>query len=455
METFDVIVLGAGSAGVSAALRASDQGAQVCIIEQEKIGGSCIHKGLYPLKYGLALLRNNESNFNVNGRIDSKKLFHKITGSMQLLSELWEQRLTEAGVAIKIGSGLPLSSGLVQVISNDKTFDIATKKVIIATGSSPGSSPTLPFEGDIIVPSDDVFKNHSIPNRVFIVGVGSYGCELASFYQMLGSKVFLSSRHARLFSDQDPEILNNLERSLKSLKVKLLLGKEISSYFKNNELLDITLAEGIKFQTEKIILNLDRQGNSDNLECDALGVRVGDNKEILVNDKLETSVPDIFAVGSITGRRSRSGISEEEGKIAADNAIGKNKSINYDWIPFTFFTKPEIASVGCFAEQAHYKGFRGVEGCAKSKNLDFSFLGDIKEGFFKIVADARSGVVIGGQFVSPNASQLISLVVLAIKKGMKVGALLSLANGKSEEIEGIREAARLCSKAIKKQHQTM
>ena len=455
METFDVIVLGAGSAGVSAALRASDQGAQVCIIEQEKIGGSCIYKGLYPLKFGLGLLRNNESNFNVNGRIDSEKLFHKITGSMQLLSELWEQRLTEAGVTIKIGSGLPLSSDLVQVRSNDKAFDIATKKIIIATGSSPVSLPTLPFEGDIIVPTDDVFKNHSIPDRVFIMGAGGYGCELSSFYQMLGSKVFLSSDHSRLFPDQDPEIINNLERSLKSLKVKLLLGKKISSYFKNNELLDITLAEGIKFQTEKIILNLDRQGNSEYLECDTLGVRVGDKKEILVNDKLETSVPDIFAVGSITGRRSRSGISEEEGKIAADNAMGKNKSINYDWIPFVFFTKPEIASVGCFAEQAHYKGFRGVEGCTKSEDLDFSFLGEIKEGFFKIVADARSGVVIGGQFVSPNASQLISLIVLAIKKGMKVGALLSLANGKSEEIEGIREAARLCSKAIKKQHQTM
>ena len=455
METFDVIVLGAGSAGVSAALRASDQGAQVCIIEQEKIGGSCIHKGLYPLKFGLGLLRNNESNFNVNGRIDSEKLFHKITGSMQLLSELWEQRLTEAGVTIKIGSGLPLSSDLVQVRSNDKAFDIATKKIIIATGSSPVSLPTLPFEGDIIVPTDDIFKNHSIPDRVFIMGAGGYGCELSSFYQMLGSKVFLSSDHSRLFPDQDPEIINNLERSLKSLKVKLLLGKKISSYFKNNELLDITLAEGIKFQTEKIILNLDRQGNSENLECNTLGVRVGDNKEILVNDKLETSVPDIFAVGSITGRRSRPGISEEEGKIAADNAMGKNKSINYDWIPFVFFTKPEIASVGCFAEQAHYKGFRGVEGCTKSENLDFSFLGEVKEGFFKIVADARSGVVIGGQFVSPNASQLISLIVLAIKKGMKVGALLSLANGKSEEIEGIREAARLCSKAIKKQHQTM
>jgi len=455
VETFDVIVLGAGSAGVSAALRASDQGAQVCIIEQEKIGGSCIHKGLYPLKLGLNLLRNNESNLNVNGLIDSEKLFNKITDSMQLLSELWEQRLTEAGVTIKIGSGLPLSSDLVQVRSNDKAFDIATKKIIIATGSSAVPLPTLPFEGDIIVPTDDVFKNHSIPDRVFIMGAGGHGCELSSFYQMLGSKVFLSSDHPRLFPDQDPDVIDALEQSLKRLKIKLLLGKKISSYFKNNECLDITLAEGIKFQADQIILNLNRQGNSENLKCDTLGVRVGDTKELLVNEKLETSVPGIFAVGSATGRRSRPGISEEEGKIAADNAMGKNKSINYDWIPFIVFAKPEIASVGCFTEQSHYKGFRGIEGNAQSENLDFSFLGNENEGFFKIVADARSGVVIGGQIVSPNASQLISLVGLAVKKGLKVGALVSLATDKSGEIEGIREAARLCSSAIKSNIKSM
>jgi len=455
VETFDVIVLGAGSAGVSAALRASDQGAQVCIIEQEKIGGSCIHKDLYPLKLALGLLRNNESNVNVNGRIDSEKLFHKITGSMQLLSELWEQRLTEAGVTIKIGSGLPLSSDLVQVRSNDKAFDIATKKIIIATGSSPVPLPTLPFEGDIIIPTDDIFKNHSIPDRVFIMGGDGSGCELSDFYQMLGSKVFLNSDESRLFSDQDPDVIDAVEQSLKRLKIKLLLGKKISSYFKNNECLDITLAEGIKFQADQIILNLNRQGNSENLKCDTLGVRVGDTKELLVNDKLETSVPGIFAVGSATGRRSRPGVSEEEGKIAADNAMGKNKSINYDWIPFIVFAKPEIASVGCFTEQSHYKGFRGIEGNAQSENLDFSFLDNENEGFFKIVADARSGVVIGGQIVSPNASQLISLVGLAVKKGLKVGALVSLATDKSGEIEGIREAARLCSSAIKSNIESM
>ena len=449
METFDVIVIGAGSAGVSAALRASDQGARVCIVEQERIGGSCLQKGLYPLKLGLGLLKDNKSEFDVNGVIDSEKLFRNITDSMRSLSHRWEQRLIGSGVTIKTGRGLPFSPALVQVRSNENTFDVGAKKIIITTGSSPVPLSTLPFESDIIIPTDDIFKNHSIPDRVFIMGAGGNGCELSSFYQMLGSKVFLNSDEPRLFPDQDPDIIDAVEQSLKRFKIKLLLGKKISSYFKNNECLDITLAEGIKFQTDKIILNLDRQGNSENLKCDTLGVRIGECKEILVNDKLETSVPGIFAVGSATGRKSRPGISEEEGKIAADNAMGKNKSINYDWIPFIVFAKPEIASVGCFTEQSHYKGFRGIEGNAQSENLDFSFLDNENEGFFKIVADARSGVVIGGQIVSPNASQLISLVGLAVKKGLKVGALVSLATDKSGEIEGIREAARLCSSAIK------
>ena len=449
METFDVIVIGAGSAGVSAALRASDQGARVCIVEKERIGGSCLHKGLYPLKFGLGLLKNNKSEFNINGFINSEKLFRTITESMTSLSNRWEKKLVESGVTIKIGKGLPLSSVLVEVKSNDKTFDVGTKKIILATGSSSVPVPTLPFEGDIIIPTDDIFKNHSIPKRVFIMGAGGSSCELSNFYQIIGSKVFLGADEPRLFPNQDPDIMDAAEQFLKRLKIKLLLGKKISSYFKNNGSLDVTLAEGVKFQVDKIIINLDRQGNSNNLKCEKLGIRLGDSKEILVNEKLETSVLGIFAVGSVTGRKSRSGISEEEGKVAADNAMGKNKAINYDLVPFIVFAKPEIASVGCFTEQAHYKGFRGIEGSALSKDLDFSFLDNVNEGFFKIVADARSGVVIGGQIVSPNASQLISLVGLAIKKGLKVGALVTLAHDKSGEIEGIREAARLCRTTIK------
>ncbi len=450
METFDVIIIGAGSSGISAALRASDHGARVCVIEQDFIGGSCHYKTKHGLKLGLGLLKNNGSKFRVDGIVDSKKLFCEIANTLQSLSQLCEQRLLDSGVTIQKGVGSLISPEIVQVKSIDQTYDLNTKKIIIAAGSNPVALPTIPFEDDIIVSFDDIFKNHESPKRVFLVGSGVKSCELSVFYQMLGSKVFLSSGQPRLCPDQDPEIIDALEQSLRNSKVKLLLGKEISSYYKNEGSLDITLSEGVKFQTDKIIINLNRQGNSEYLQTESLGIRVGDNKEVFVNEILETSVPGIFAAGSIIGCNRSSGFSEEEGRIAADNALGKSINVNYDLVPFTVFTAPEIASVGFFADQAHHKGFRGIEGRVKLKNLDFSYVCNKNDGFFKITADARSGLVIGGQIVSPNASQLISLVQLAIRKGIKVGVLAStLSSDKSGEIEGIREAARLCRNAIR------
>ena len=144
-----------------------------------------------------------------------------------------------------------------------------------------------------------------------------------------------------------------------------------------------------------------------------------------MNEKFETSTKNVYAVGSITGRLSRPGISAEEGRIAAGNAMGKNISINSDWVPTMIFIEPEIACVGCFAQEAHHKGFRGVEGKAMLEDLDCSIINNNFDGFFKIVADARSGIVIGGQISSPNASQLILLVLMAIKtdKAIKIDLL--------------------------------
>ena len=135
--------------------------------------------------------------------------------------------------------------------------------------------------------------------------------------------------------------------------------------------------------------------------------------------------------------------------------MGGNRIVNPDRTPFIVFTEPEIACVGCFADEAHHKGFRAVEGKIKSEDLDFGLLNNETGGFFKIVADARSGMVIGGQIVSPNASHLISLVLMAIKKGMKVSSLASLACDKLGEIQGIKEAASACNRALKIQQRAL
>jgi dihydrolipoamide dehydrogenase len=449
MDIFDIVVLGAGSSGISAAMRGADLGARVCIIEMGRIGGSQLHKGFYPIKSAIGFLKNKESGAKVDEVVNAGILFNNTSKSMVSLSDKWKKDLIQSGITIINGIGTLSSTGIITVETNGKSIDIRAQKIIIATGSKPIALPAIPFEEEIIIPVDDVFIDSSIPKSVFIMGADENGCELAYFYQALGSKVFLGSYDSRLMGQLDADIVEIIEKSLKKNKVKLLLGKKILSYFKNNKLLDITLDGGVKFQVEKIVQNLERQGNSIELGCDLLGIRLGTDKKILVNEKFETSTKNVYAVGSITGRLSRPGISAEEGRIAAGNAMGKNISINSDWVPTMIFIEPEIACVGCFAQEAHHKGFRGVEGKAMLEDLDCSIINNNFDGFFKIVADARSGIVIGGQISSPNASQLILLVLMAIKKGLKVGALAFLASDKSNEIEGIKEAARLCSKALK------
>ena len=449
MDIFDIVVLGAGSSGISAAMRGADLGARVCIIEMDRIGGSQLHKGFYPIKSAIEFLKNKESGAKVDEVVNAGILFNNTSKSMVSLSDKWKKDLIQSGITIINGIGTLSSTGIITVETNGKSIDIRAQKIIIATGSKPIALPAIPFEEEIIIPVDDVFIDSSIPKSVFIMGADENGCELAYFYQALGSKVFLGSYDSRLMGQLDADIVEIVEKSLKKNKVKLLLGKKILSYFKNNKLLDITLDGGVKFQVEKIVQNLERQGNSIELGCDLLGIRLGTDKKILVNEKFETSTKNVYAVGSITGRLSRPGISAEEGRIAAGNAMGKNISINSDWVPTMIFIEPEIACVGCFAQEAHHKGFRGVEGKAMLEDLDCSIINNNFDGFFKIVADARSGIVIGGQISSPNASQLILLVLMAIKKGLKVGALAFLASDKSNEIEGIKEAARLCSKALK------
>jgi len=451
MNEFDVAVLGAGIAGISAATRASELGAKVCLIEKDKLGGSYFNKGLYPYRRMMAQMADGGINLQLEAggnREEISRLFEDAQQFSQSIARKWELTLNHKGVHIEFGEAVSIGFNEVSILGPDKEKSIRAKNCIFALGSRITPPPTMPFDGERIISRDDIFKLGKVPVSVLILGGGSEGCELASLYNRLGSKTFLCEEGPRLLANQDPDITDSMEKEMKTRKVKVLLNKKVISIFKDTDTLDISLGGGVKFSVQTIVLTSGRMARTQGLNARQIGLRMGERQQILVDEKMETTAKGVYAVGSVTGRKSFDGLSEEEGRVAAENALGKNKSLNVDWIPRVIYTDPEIATVGCFARDAHHRGFRAVEGRCDLELLDHSLLGDEGDGFFKIVADKSTKKMIGGQIVCKRASEFIPLILLAIKKGLTVNSLAGLSCGVSAQFQGIQQAAKACVRGM-------
>ncbi len=459
MDEFDIAILGAGISGISAAKRAAELNAKVCLIESHTLGGRCFHKGLYPCRYmmnqlensGFAIRRQGLKGEEVEKNTDDASgLFEKTRKFSQSVAGKWEATLKEKGVHIETGEGFLVGANEIRIQSADEEKIIKAQKIILATGSKVEAPATIPFDEERIISADDVFDVGKVPESVLILGGDGGGCELATLYNKLGSKTFLCDEAPRLLPEQDPNIMEAMEGEMKRQKIKLLLNKKVISIFKDTDSIDISLDGGVKFSVQTIVLNANRKYLSKELDAEKLGLRLGEKGQILVDETQETTLNGVYAVGSATGRKGFHGLSEEEGKIAAENALGKKSRLNTDWIPRIVYTNLEIATVGCYADTAHHHGFRAVEGRCNDDQLDHSLIRTASTGFIKIVADKSSKNVIGGQIVSTHASETISLILLAIKKGLTVNSLANLSCGVSTQLLGVREAARACVEALRR-----
>jgi dihydrolipoamide dehydrogenase len=452
MDEFDIAILGAGVAGISAATRASELGAKVCLIEKGEIGGRCFHKGLYPARRMMAQMADNGIRMqsgSENNPEEISRLFEDAQQFSQAIGKKWESTLKERGVRIEIGEAVASGPNEVRILGSDEDKLIRAKNIIFALGSRIIPPSTIPFDEERIISRDDFFKIGKVPVSVLILGGGDAGCELALLYNRLGSKTFLCEESQRLLKDHDPDVMDAIEKEMKSNKVKVLLNKKVVSIFKDASAIDVSLEGGVKFSVQTIVLTSGRIAQTEGMDAEKFGIRMGERQQILVNEKMETTAKGVYAIGSVTGRESFDGLSEEEGRVAVENALGKDKSLNTDWIPKVIYTDPEIATVGCFSQEAHHKGFRGVEGKCDVESLDCSMLRGDRRGFFKIVADKSSKKIIGGQIVCDRASEFIPLILLAIKKGLTVNSLARLTCGVSTQFQGIQQAAKACLRAMR------
>ncbi len=445
-------IIGAGPGGYVAAIRAAQKGAAVTVVEGAEVGGTCLNRGCIPTKTLIAsaeaLVRTlNAADFGiqVSGEVSynlakirerkDKVVATQVKGIRGLFKS-W-------GVDLIEGHGSMLSSGIVRVVRKDGTVtEVKSDKVIIATGSRPAKLPGFPFDGESVITSDEAIQLASIPKSLLIVGAGVIGCEFAFIYRSFGAEVTMVEMMAHAISTEDEEMSELLERELKKAKIKLVTNVKVESVEKTSDgMMAAKLSNGTEVRTERILVSIGRSMNSENLGLDTVGVVIGRHGEITVNDKMETSVPGIYAVGDVTGNMMLAHVASHQGIVAVANALGGDSRMDYNVVPAGIFTMPEIGSVGLREKQAIEKGIEYKVGRFQFRGLGKAHaMGEIT-GMAKIIADEATDKVLGVHICGAHATDLIHEGALAIQMGATAKQLGSMIHAHPTLAEALMEAS--------------
>jgi dihydrolipoamide dehydrogenase len=446
-----VTVLGAGPGGYVAALKAAQLGAEVTVIEESEVGGTCLNWGCIPTKTLIASAEvlhkaRNAKNFglelegtitpNIEKIVERKnKVVGVQTKGIRGLFKSWGVRLVE-------GRGVIVDPKKIKVTLKDGgSEDVDTDKIIIATGSKPAQIPVFPFDGKRILSSDHAINPDSVPQSLLIVGAGVIGCEFAFIYKQFGADVTMVEMMPNAVSTEDEEISQILERELKKNKIKLLTGTSVEKVDVMEDGVSVQLSNGKTVEAEKVLVSIGRAVNSKNIGLEDVGVNTGKRGEIPVDESMQTNIEGIYAIGDVVGGIMLAHLASKQGMVAAENVIGGSSKVNYDVIPAAIFTSPEIGSVGLREKQAVEKGIKYKVGRFQFRGLGKAHaMGEIA-GLFKIISDEETDKILGAHIIGAHASDLIHEIAVAMEKGLTVKDIAHTIHAHPTLAEGIMEAA--------------
>jgi dihydrolipoamide dehydrogenase len=379
-ERCDVAVIGAGPGGARAARRCAQRGASVALIEKEYIGGTCLNWGCIPAKTLLAsahtlLSAKRAAEIGVD-IASATPNWAKIQARKDAIVTGFRKAMIATAQANKIkliqGAATVVSATQIKVKTDAGQVDIEADKIILATGSEPIQLPALPFDGETIIGSKEALSLPQVPPSLVIVGGGVIGCEMACVYAAMGTKVTIIEALARLVPMEDEWVGRLLEREFKKLGIQALTGQRVTSADKTTTPAKITLENAQTLNAEKVLVCVGRRPLVDKDAVGALDLQMN-KAAVSVNEKLQTNVPGVYAIGDLIGTTFLAHGATTEAEVAAANATGGDRKMSdYSLIPRVIFTFPEVASVG------------KSEGTCKSEGLDIS----VGKGFFK--ANGRS-----------------------------------------------------------------
>ena len=450
--TKKLTIIGSGPGGYVAAIRAAQKGAQVAIIEDDAVGGTCLHWGCIPTKTLIASAealaqarRAADFGVEVSGTVGynlhtirerKNKVVSTQVRGIRSLFKSW-------GITLIEGRGSLHSADAVRVVQNDGTTqDIKSDSVIIATGSKPAKIPLFPFDNDTVITSNDAVQLKDVPKSMLIVGAGVIGCEFAFLYRTLGADVTLIEMLSRALSTEDEEISGIIQRELKKAGIKMHANVQVKTVEKISDgSIRATLSDGKEITTEKVLVSVGRSMNTENIGLEAAGVATGDRGEVVVNDRMETSVLGIYAIGDVTGTVMLAHVASHQGLVAVENALGGNASMDYTVIPAGIFTMPEVGSVGLREHEAVEKGITVNVGRFPFRGLGKAHaMGEIT-GMAKVITDKVTDKVVGVHICGEHASDLVHEGALAIRMGATAKQLGHMIHAHPTLAEAIMEAA--------------
>jgi dihydrolipoamide dehydrogenase len=455
METknTDLAVLGGGPGGYVAAIRAAKLGVKTMVIEKENLGGVCLNWGCIPTKalYHVAqtideIKKADIFGINISGwSLDFKKAMDRknniITAQRQGLAFHFKKNNIET----IMGSGKLISSNKILVTQgNGQEVEVTARNIIIATGSHAANVPPFSLEDEGVVDNIGILSLTSIPESLLIVGGGVIGSEFANIFRTFGSNVTIVEMLPRILSTEDTEVSKVIAKAFGKKGINILTSSVIEEVKKDKGKFFCRIKGGDEIIADKVLISVGRKPNSAGIGLEEIGISIDEKGFIKTDSHLRTNIPNVYAIGDVNGGLQLAHVASDEGKIAAENIAGKNKTMDYRVIPWAVFTSPEIGTVGLNEEQARSKGINVCSGLFPFSNSGKAFITGETEGFVKIVTDKDSGEILGAQMVGPRCSDLIHEVAVAMKGEMVIDTLAETVHSHPTLSEAVMEAAEDC-----------
>jgi dihydrolipoamide dehydrogenase len=456
MSQFDVTIIGSGPGGYVSAIRCAQLGFKTAIIEKyATLGGTCLNVGCIPSKALLASSHHYEElqhfadhGIEVSGevKVNLEKMIARKQAVVDQTSGGVKFLMDKNNITVFNGVGSFESATSVKVTKEDGSSEIIeSKNIIVATGSKPSNLPFIKLDKDRIITSTEALKLKEVPKHLVIIGGGVIGIELGQVYLRLGAQVSVVEFMDRIIPGMDASLSKELTKVLKKQGMKFYTSHKVQSVERAGDVVTVKAenakGEIITLEGDYSLVSVGRRPYTDGLNAEKAGVKVTERGQIEVNDHLQTSAANIYAIGDVVRGAMLAHKAEEEGVMVAEIIAGQKPHIDYNLIPGVVYTWPEVAAVGKTEEQLKAEGIDFKSGSFPFKALGRARAGGDTDGFVKILADAKTDEVLGVHMIGARCADLIAEAVTAMEFRASAEDISRMSHAHPTFAEAIKEAA--------------